>query len=369
MRALHIISGDLWAGAEVQAFTLLTALQRFPQVEVAAALMNEGELARRLREHGIQVDVLPESRLSTLQILQGLRKLAATWRPDIVHTHRIKENILGCLANRLSRHAPSVRTTHGAGEHGSSSLPKRILRNLDVWCGNHLQRRVIAVSRDLADKLADDFPREHIAVIENGIDVEAVRAQIRPVQLTATPAPGVTQVGIVGRLVPVKRVDLFLAMAHELERQAPARRWHFHVFGDGPLSEPLAAQAQALGIADRTTFHGHRTDIIACIAALDVLVMCSDHEGLPMTALESLVTGTPLLAHAVGGLTHVLEGWADNGLVHSHTVDGYAAGCLRLVSTPREKYRERCAVALTGRTAEANAARILTLYREILQHP
>jgi glycosyltransferase involved in cell wall biosynthesis len=365
MRALHVISGDLWAGAEVQAFTLLTALRRLPGVEVLVAVMNEGELARRLRGHGIQVEVLPESHLSPIQILQGLRRLTTSWRPDIVHTHRIKENILGCLANRLSRNARSVRTTHGAGEHSSRAFSKRILRSLDLWCGMHLQDRVIAVSRELADKLAADFPPAHIAVIENGIDVESVMSQMGPVELPAQ-SESTTHVGIVGRLVPVKRVDLFLDMAQQLVREDRTRHWHFHVFGDGPLREPLAARARELGIVAQSTFHGHRTDIIACLAALDVLVMCSDHEGLPMTALESLVTGTPLLAHAVGGLSELLGGWADDGLVHTHTASAYAAGCRQLLTRSKAEYRRRCAEAVAQRTAGANAARVLTLYREIL---
>src|SRR5688572_18135302 len=112
MKVLHIISGDLWAGAEVQACTLLTTLHRESQVQVAAALMNEGELARRLRDHGIPVTVFPESTLNAAAIVCGLRKLMTQWRPDVVHTHRIKENILGCIANTFSGNVPSVRSAH-----------------------------------------------------------------------------------------------------------------------------------------------------------------------------------------------------------------------------------------------------------------
>lgn len=371
MRVLHVISGDLWAGAEVQAFTLLATLQRQPGVEVAVALLNEGELAQRLRDRGIKTDVLPESRLGTRDILGGLRRLMRTWRPEVIHTHRIKENILGCIANTLSGKVPSVRTAHGVGEHSTRGLVKmhkRLLRSLDVFCGRYLQKRVIAVSGELAEQLARDYPRNHITVIENGIDIEGVLSHAHRVDLAAT-HPGATHVGIVGRLVPVKRVDLFLAMARELQQKDPARHWHFHVFGDGPLLGTLQGQAQSLGIGDSTTFHGHRADIIACIATLDALVMCSDHEGLPMTALESLVTGTPLVAHAVGGLTALLQGWADDALVHVHSAGEYAEGCLRVLRKSREEYRRDCAHSLAHRSAQANCTQVLTLYREILQTP
>src|SRR5277367_5793662 len=118
VRVLHIISGDLWAGAEAQAFTQLSALHE-ANVTVAAALLNEGELAARLRARGVPVTVLDESRLSGTGILLALRRLMREWRPDIVHTHRTKENILGSLANRLAGNVPSVRTVHGASEDKS----------------------------------------------------------------------------------------------------------------------------------------------------------------------------------------------------------------------------------------------------------
>jgi glycosyltransferase involved in cell wall biosynthesis len=352
----------------VQAFTLLTTLHRQQDIQVAAVVMNEGELATRLRQNGIPVHVLPETSLSAFQIARQLRDLIATWRPDVIHTHRIKENILGCLANALSGNVPSVRTVHGAGEHRAKGLlkaHKRLLSSLDRWCGRHLQRKIIAVSSELADLLAQDYPRDHVVVIENGIDIASVRSRIHAVEWS-TAEPGATQIGIVGRLMPVKRVDLFLAMARELQEREPGRNWRFHIFGDGPLAPELASLARSLGIADRTTFHGHRNDIIACIAALDTLVICSDHEGLPMTALESLVTGTPLVAHAVGGLSELLRGWADDNLVSRHAPEAYADTCLRMLRTPKSDYGRRCELGLANRSAQANSTKVLTLYREIL---
>src|SRR5690606_8407204 len=111
------ISGDLWAGAEAQAFALLSALSMQPEMSVAVALMNEGELARRLRSSNIPVTVIPESRLSFPRLLHKLRRLISDWRPDVIHTHRTKENILGSLANLTTGRAACIRTVHGADEH------------------------------------------------------------------------------------------------------------------------------------------------------------------------------------------------------------------------------------------------------------
>ncbi|MDR2214335.1 MAG: glycosyltransferase [Nevskiaceae bacterium] len=332
MRVLHIISGDLWAGAEVQAYTLLVALQA-RGVEVAAALMNEGELARRLRERGIAVTVLPENEMSAAAVVRALRKLMRAWHPDIVHTHRSKENILGSLANRFSIRTASLRTVHGASEHAPHGLRGQVLDGLNRWTGRHWQQRVVAVSQELQRKLLADFPADRLAVIENGVDVDALRAQVRPVDFRVA-APDATHVGIAGRLVPVKRVDLFIQMAALLRERAPNRLWRFHVFGDGPLRAVLQQQAAVLGLNEALQFHGHRNDIVACIAALDVLVMCSDHEGMPMALLEAAAVGTPICGHDTGGIHELLAAQHCGALVSEHRAEGYAQGVMDQLAQP-----------------------------------
>jgi glycosyltransferase involved in cell wall biosynthesis len=364
LKVLHVISGDLWAGAEVQAYTLITNLQKQPGIEIAAALLNEGELTQRLRATGASVTVFDERRLGWLQITAGLRALMDGWQPDIVHTHRSKENVLGALANRFGRNVPSIRTAHGASERAPRGLKARgrhaLIGSLDLWCARYAQQKVIAVSGQLGVKLAEALPPGKIVVIENGVDPDAVLSQRHPVEFRVR-EPDATHIGIVGRLVPVKRVDLFLAMAASLCRDAPQQRWRFHVFGDGPLRDSLRALANELGLASVLTFHGHRTDSIACMAALDAVVMCSDHEGLPMTALEAIVVGTPMVAHAVGGLTEVLS---PANLVHEHDAGGYAAAVMRIIVAGGAPAEARAQV-LAAYSAARNAARVRSLYEQL----
>ncbi len=368
VRVLHVISGDLWAGAEAQAFTQLAALHE-AGVTVAAAVMNDGELAARLRERDIPVTVLDESRLSNPRILLGLRNLMQEWRPDIVHTHRSKENILGSLANRFAGNVPSVRTVHGASEDRSRGL-RRILREqqarVDSWCGRHLQNRIIAVSTELGEKLAHNYAKK-VVVIENGIDVEAIRRKVEPVDFRHSAPEGI-HIGIVGRLVAVKRVDLFLEAAAHLNKSHPERDWRWHVIGDGPLRERLTNQSRSLGIDTITTFHGHRNDIIPCLAALDALVICSDHEGLPMVLLEALAVDTPVVAHATGGMIDVLKGNERGLLVTEHTHSAYADAICALITRPTTA---KLVSQLPERfTATYNCRALQNLYRTLLQeHP
>lgn len=349
----------------MQLFTLATHLAREQGLRVAVVLLNDDELARRLRAAGIEVEVFDETRLGFGALLRRIHAYLRERRPDLVHTHRQKENILGALAAwRLG--IPSLRTVHGAPEFAPRGLPKRLLVAFDRWLGRHVQRRVIAVSEDLRQKLRVHYPAPRLVTIENGVDLEAVRAAAaRPVLLDDAP-PGTRHVGIAGRLDPVKRIDLFLAMAAELLHRAP-QRWRFHVFGEGRLEADLHAQADALGIAQAVRFHGHRADIGACLAALDVLVMCSDHEGLPMTPLESIAVGTPVVAHAVGGLAAILEGGRGGTLVSDHSPRGYADAVERTLEADRQALIARGHERLRERySASANATAMAAMYRCIL---
>lgn len=367
LRALHIVSGDLWAGAEAQAFTLMSHLAGMADTEVGAVLMNDGTLAQKLRATDIPVHVMDETKSGSLQIFFRLRGLLNAWQPQLIHTHREKENILGSLANRSCRNVASVRTVHGGKEHdgaaGWKGARRRIVNGVDRWCGRTMQQRLIAVSGDLGERLACDFPAEKITVIENGVDVEAVKAEKGTAEFRSE-EPDCTHVGIVGRLVKVKRVDLFIETAALLRREHPDRRWLFHVFGEGPSRTELQRLSEKLAMDDRMRFHGHRQDIATCIGGLDVLVICSDHEGMPMTALEAVALEVPTVAHAVGGLIDLIP---DEFLVASHDARGYRDGILRaLCQDARAIVRIHAKDELRKYSAQRNAERVRGLYEEVV---
>jgi L-malate glycosyltransferase len=362
LRVMHIISGDLWAGAEVQAYTLLKHIQ--PEVELCVILMNQGELGERLTAVGITPILIPETKNSSLSIIRKLFSHIRQFKPDVIHTHRQKENILGSLANLFcapfnGKLTPSVRTAHGAPEFHPKGKQK-IQVWLDQFVGRYLQKRVIAVSEDLAKKLTAVYPTSHINVIQNGVDVDALKAAANPPAEFKQNAPDKTHVGIIGRLEPVKRVDIFLDMAAILIKQEPDK-WYFHIVGDGKLKSELAEQSHRLGISKYVTFHGHRKDIPSCIAALDAIIMCSDHEGTPMTALEALALGTPLIAHKVGGLQELLTDLPEN-LVAQHSADEYAKTLLHLL-----KQKQAHSNNLSNQFfAKTNCEKVISLYKELL---
>ena len=367
LRVLHIVSGDLWAGAEVQAFTLMSHLARMPETRIAAVLMNDQTLADRLRSIGISPHVLDEQKIHPFAMFFKLRTVLRSWQPDVLHTHRQKENVLGALANRSSGNVPSVRTVHGASEFagvkGWRGVRNRLLTNLDHMCGRALQQRVIAVTNELGLRLREEFPVEKIAVIENGVDFERMRIEKGVAEYRAA-EPDARHIGIAGRLVAVKRMDLFIETAALLLTEHSEVNWRFHVFGEGPMRPSLEELSSRLGMRGRVVFHGHRQDMATCVSGLDVLLICSDHEGMPMISLEAAALGVPVVAHAVGGLVEVVP---EEFLVSRHAASAYKDGVLRALCEDGRAIAASRAVETAARfSAQRNAARIRALYEEVL---
>lgn len=367
IRVLHIISGDLWAGAEVQAFTLLRHLNRHEGVELHAALMNEGELCRRLRNEGIPVTVLDEVRLSSLEIVVRLRRLMGQVRPNVIHSHRIKENLLGTLANWTSVRAPLVRTVHGAQEHPTSwAKPLAHMRQLaNRWTARHATAAVIAVSEPLYEELRNSQRIAQTKLVPNGVDFEEVRAQQEPAPFR-TQNPDIRHIGFIGRLEAVKRPDLFLEIARELLVTAPTGTYRFHLFGDGSMLDGLIDQVEKLRLDKAVEFHGHTPHALRWLNGLDAVVICSDHEGLPMTLLECMAAGTRVVGHAIGGMTDILNQWPKGRCSTDHTAEGYATALEALLAQQADNADS--APNFNEYSADANAAGIMSIYSEASRH-
>lgn len=364
LKILHIASGDLWAGAEVQLYTLCSQLIRNNKLSVSVILMNEGELASKLRSLHIEVIIFDESRLSFPQLLRGVISYCNSNQPNLIHSHRFKENIIAGLC-RLRLGIPSIRTVHGASETTVKTLSiNKFLGYLNLLTGRYLQQQVVAVSNDLRLKLLGSYKASHLSTIRNGVDFSAID-QAPEKNLEPNPGTTIFKIGIVGRLTAVKRIDLFLKMAAILTQHDREISLRFYIIGDGPLKESAGNMTNTLGISNVVRFLGHVSPAISHIKNLDLLVMCSDHEGTPMTLLEAMRCKTPIIAHDVGGLRELLN--QDCGyLVDNHTAQGYSEAIETLLTAP-DKVRQLASNAFSRvsdiYSSEANAEHYFDLYQ------
>ncbi len=365
LRVLHIASGDLWAGAEVALFQLACALACQPHVHIEVVLLNEGELAARLRSSAITVHVINEQQYGLASLLMKLTVLIWRLRPQLVHTHRSKEHLLGALATALIPGSISLRTVHGGAESIAGRQPglrDAIRQKLDRFIAG-LQRCTIAVSTPLAAELAKSLPGMQIRTIVNGIDRKAI--QVAAAQPGGLSAPGRIGICFAGRLVPVKRVDVFLAAARTVLDAHP-ERYVFYVIGDGPLRAQLEAQARELQLGNGCIFTGFLPNSLPLLGSMRALVLTSDHEGTPMVALEALALGVPVVAHAVGGLVPLLGSGAQGQLVRNQDPAGFASAIIATAPPDRQITTERHNLLPAEYRIETSVAAHLALYRELL---
>ncbi len=327
----HLISGDRWAGAESQAAGLLRALSDRQDVQVSAIVLNEGRLAEELRHMDIEVSVIPEDQNSFREILSKAERILRQQQPEVLHSHRYKENLLSLLLARRCGVPFTVRTQHGFPEpfQGLSNLRHTALQLLDRVTGRLWADLVIGVSTEMMPRLRCTYGRRAVRV-RNGIDLSAVHSTLSREQARiklGLPASAPV-IGLVGRLEPIKRGDLFLHSASLFKQDVPEA--HFVIVGSGSQKHLLKHQAATAGLGDCTHFLGHREDVYDVLKALDVLVICSDHEGLPIGLLEALWLGVPVVARGVGGILEVL-GNDDCGLVTTSSPEHIAHACHRIL--------------------------------------
>lgn len=358
IKVMHIASGDLWAGAEAMLAALVAGQRSLPGVSISAIVLNEGELAGRLRALGVDTCVLPESSSSFAGLCLAARERVQTLRPHVIHTHRIKEDMLGAAASLGVRDTVCVRTVHGRDEsQNAGSATAKLRRGLHRFCVRSRFARTFAISAALAAELKPSLHR--VAHISNGIDLQSLQRLPR----TSEREPLPVRVGLVGRLVPIKRIDLFIDMAALVQRSVPGA-FRFHIYGDGPEHARLAQRIRESGLENVVFLEGFFRDIDVRIAALDLLYLTSDSEGLPMTVLEAMALGTPVVTAAVGELPVVLDAGASGTLVGVQQPAAYAEPALAFL-------RDRTPFLARARTAQSRVSELYSAEacaREYLRH-
>ena len=367
----HLVSGDRWAGAEVQVAGLLRCLAKRSELLLSAVVLNPGRLAEELEAAGIAVRVIPEAEAGFLRIGSQACAFLEGRGVRILHSHRYKENLLAAWLRRRLPGSLVVRTQHGLPEPfgGLPGARHRLIGEADRFAARRADR-VIAVTDDIRTHWTRVVSADKVVTIPNGIEVQRVRPTVDRAQARKALGldPQDVVFGTAGRLEPVKRLDFFLNTArHILEKDGRAR---FAVAGEGTELERLRALARSLGIEQKVSFLGHRADIYNVLVAFDVLLLTSDHEGLPMVLLEALCLGVNVVSRRVGGIPEVIADGKQGLLLDSSDPAEMAARCLSLLADPA--LRARMAEAgrrrvLESFSMESTAARVAELYLSLFR--
>ena len=362
---LHVFSGDLWAGAEVMIFNLLQELRACDDLRVVALALNDGTLVRLLRSVGVETHVIPEEGRPFAAIVGKSLRLARQVRADVIHSHRYKENLLAWVLARCTAARGLISTLHGLPE-ATSGAGRAGLRALIRRADLQLLKRgfdvAVAVSQELRGILVEShgFPEKRVRVIHNGVSVpvgEPPRRERSGREI---------HVGTVGRLVPVKAFDLFIEAASLVAREGPGQ---FSILGDGPLRERLLGLVKTRGMETRIRVLPPMVDPAPYYRSLDVFVSTSLHEGLPVSILEAMAHGKPVVAARVGGIPEVVAHGEHGLLVEGRDPAEFARRILELArdEVRRQDMGERAALrARSCFSASRMGERYRALYRQCL---
>ena len=313
-RVLHIIDSLHLGGAQEVVLNLATCGSSRFRHEVAT-LHGHGIYWDRLKKAGIKVHSLSPHKFLPAYLASIPWRILAD-KPDILHCHLIPSNIIAKPLGALLGVPVIINHDHTNDPH---RIDNKILLALDKST-NRFAHHIIAVAAACRDFLTthESIPPEKISLVPNAIDLrrfspgEVSRDEARA--RLGLPA-GSRIVAGVGRLNPQKNFALFLDIAAQLAPRFPDL--HFLLAGEGPEEQMLREKASALGIANRVTFSGYVADTRLVYLAADVLLMPSRYEGLPMTLLEAMAMGLPVVASKLDGIAEVIGDGAEGFLVPS----------------------------------------------------
>lgn len=337
---------------------------------------HEGDMAYLADEKGITPYVIPDlgrgiSPIRDAKTIFKLYRLMRTYKPHVVHTHTAKAGFVGRIAAWLARVPVRVHTFHGHVFHGYFGKAKtRLFLWLERGCAK-LSSRLITISPSLRDELVEQYhiaPKERFVVLPLGIDLSVFTQPISQDPATTRKFyrfPATSKlVGIVGRLVDIKNHALFFEAAQRVIQQR--QDVHFVVVGDGELRADLEQQVASLNLQSYVTFTGWVKDLAPLLHTLDILALTSNNEGTPVSIIEAMAAGVPIVATAVGGVPDVLDNGRLGTLVLAHDSQAFADALIQVLDGNHPATTEARATAVEHYSLERFMADIGALYHELL---
>jgi glycosyltransferase involved in cell wall biosynthesis len=302
-------------GGQICLLELLRKLDR-TRFDPVVVCVSRGELYDRIAETGAKVEVIDfrgvrrKSPLATVGSIRSIAKIIRRYRIRLVHVNSQKALLVAIPAS-LATGVPILWHCHVDSDFG---------RLYDVV--SSLAAKIIVVNSEFVRHRFDSIrlAAKKIRLVYNGIDLRKIRPADRGrlIRQEFGIDAGALVVGTLGRLQAEKGMEYFFEAAPAIAREIPGAK--FLVVGGSldptdPYESKLRSMAHRLGVAPQTTFTGFRPDIADCISAMDIVVIPSLREGLPLAVAEAMAMEKPIVASAVGGIPEMIESNVSGALV------------------------------------------------------
>src|SRR3989338_8234708 len=326
IRILYVIWSLDLGGAEQVVMNLVRHIDRAKFEPVVCCLNQKGRYGADIEQSGTKVIELNKLPKLDPFIISKLMRVMKEEKIDLVHTHLFTSNLWGRLAAFFAG-VPVVST-----EHNMDSW-KRFYHWLVDSILVRVTRKMIFVSEQVRNYYEQKLGalKDKSAVLYNGININQFAAKVDRADILREfgIAKDANVIGIVGRLVPQKGHGVFIEMIFNL-RQKGVNAVGL-IIGDGELRKELEKMRDDLKLKDFILFTGFRKDIDRLYVAMDVLVMTSTREGFPMTLLEAMAAGVPVVAADVGGVKECVTNGENGVLIDSAIAQDYADRVAELI--------------------------------------
>ena len=309
MKIIQVIPVFSMGGAEIMCETLTYELKKLGHEVIAVSLYSiETPITERLKNAGVDVRFLGKKRGLDFSIFSKLKKLFKHENPDAVHSHNNASQYAFPIAKQMG-----IKMVHTVHSIATKELPKSS-RLINGYFFKKHAAVPVALSEKVQKTIQEEYKMstDNIPVVFNGIDLS------RCTPKESYEFEDTFKVVHVGRFCDVKN-HIGLVSAFELFHREYANT-ELHLIGDGELRNSVETIVREKNLEECIIFHGLQSDVHEFLNKMDVFTLPSIYEGIPMTIIEAMGTGLPVVATDVGGIPDMITN-GENGILTA--VDPY----------------------------------------------
>lgn len=351
MKVAIIVPVFCTGGAENMAAQLAVHLDKSQaDVEVISMYPRQGHpFEKKIEEAGIPIHYMDKKGHASLDAMIRLWKCLSRMKPDVVHTHLYAA--FYALPWVLTHRVKQIHTIHTKPDEEFPGFLRKVLR----VCSRLGKLRFVVISKVNQQIACQAFrcPPEEYPCVNNPVELERF--------YTGQKEPDTVTFTSVGRLNYWKNFTLAIRAMPQVLSEIPNAR--LVIVGDGELAGDLRRDAEELGVAQKVTFAGEQSKPEDFLARADVYLLTSHVEGLPLSVLEAMAAGLPVISTNVGGMPDLVK---ENGVLVAD--DDLQALVQEMIRFARDSgLRQRCGEISRQMVKAYDAESCARAYTEIYQ--
>lgn len=353
MKIMQVIPAFRLAGAEVMCENLCIALKNAGEMVIAVSLYSEKTaITDRLEKAGVHIEYLNKKPGFDASIIFKLVKLFKREKPDVVHTH-IYASRYGLIAAVLAGIEKKVHTVHNVAQKEQGNLGKKV----NSFMYKYFNVVPVALSQEVRKSISDVYrlQEDSVPTVFNGIDLS------KCITKTNYKVNKIFAILHIGRFMKVKNHEILIRAFATFVKKNPCSK--LQLLGEGEMFDEMQNLAKTLDVADKVEFLGLQSNVYPFLHKADVFCLPSEYEGVPMTLIEAMGTGLPIIASNVGGIPDMLTNNED-ALLIKPTSDELNEAMERLYQsdTLREKFGKKVKKKAIVFSSEEMAKRYERIY-------